>query len=205
MLAFLHCLMFFSSKLHSTSINAFFDGHISNTTTVTLFSKIVLRISKNFAPQDKPAYQLLRNTPCKSEFVSIKRHTVNRVLCKSFLSRDPIFVVSPVDVVNINVKFTLLCSRVHVVKSHVSRLRVSVLKAPTIFTVNTVYNVVSRVNPTHRLCEAPQYIHTVVANNPANTSYSRHERILQPGFMFSSTRYRFYLLLFNFIFSYPFV
>ena len=41
------------SKLHSTSINAFSDRHISNTTTVTPFSKTVLPISKNVAPEDK--------------------------------------------------------------------------------------------------------------------------------------------------------
>ena len=147
--------------------------------------------------------QLLRNTSFKSEFVPIKRHTFNHVLCKS-LSRDPISVVSPVDVINVNAKFTPLRSRVHLVKSHFRPLRVSVLKAPTIFTINTasppnVCNVVSRINPTHHLCEAPQYIHTVVVNNPANTSYSRHERI-----HVSSTRYKFYTLLFNFILSYAF-
>ena len=59
----------------------------------------------------------------------------------------------------------------------------SVLKAPAIFTVNTVSplnvcNVVSLINSTQRLCEAPQYIYTVVVNNPTNTSYSRHESIL---------------------------
>ena len=116
----------------------------------------------------------LRSTSCKSEFVPIKRHTVNHVSCKSFLSRDSISVVSPIDVVNVNVKFTPLLSRVHIVKSHFRPLRVSVLKAPTIFTVNAVSppnvcNVVSRINPTHHLCEAPQYIHTVFVNNPAKT------------------------------------
>ena len=37
------------SKLHSTSISAFSDRHISNTTTVIPFSKTVLPISKNLA------------------------------------------------------------------------------------------------------------------------------------------------------------
>ena len=132
-------------KLHSTSVNAFSDRHISNAATVTPFLKTVLPISKNFAPEDKQLCQLLRNT-CKSEFVSIKRHTVNHVLCKSFFSRDLISVVSQADVVNVNAKFTPLRSRVHVVKSHFRPLRVSVLKT-TIFTVNTsplnVCNVVS--------------------------------------------------------------
>ena len=82
--------------------------------------------------------QLLRNTSCNSEFAPIKRHVVNHVLCKSFLSLDPISVVFPVDIVNVNAKFTSLRSRVHVVKSHFRPLRVSVLKAPAIFTVNTV-------------------------------------------------------------------
>ena len=126
------------SKLHSTSMNAFSDRHISNRTTVTPFSRTVLPISKNLAPEDKPVCQLLRNTSCNSEFAPIKRHVVNHVLCKSFLSLDPISVVFPVDIVNVNAKFTSLRSRVHVVKSQFRPLRVSVLKAPAIFTVNTV-------------------------------------------------------------------
>ena len=90
------------SKLHSIqSTLSLID--ISNSTTVTQFRKTVLPISKNFPPVDKPVCQLLRNTSCKSEFVLIKRHTVDHVLWKSFLSRDPISVVSPVDVVNVNV------------------------------------------------------------------------------------------------------
>ena len=156
---------------------------------MTPFSKTVLPISKNVAPEDKPVCQLLRNTSSKSDFFPIKRHSANHVLCKAFLSRDPISVVLPVDVVNINAKFTPLRSRVYVVKSHFRPLRVSVLKALTIFTVNTispsnVCNVVLRINRTHRLCEACQYIHTIAVNNPANTSYLRHERIscfLQPS------------------------
>ena len=104
---------------------------------MTPFSNTFLPISKNFAPEDKPVCQLLRNTSSKPEFVSIKRYTVNYVLCKSFLSRDPISVVSPADVVNVNVKFTPLRSRVLVVKSYFRPLSVSVLKASTIFTVNT--------------------------------------------------------------------
>ena len=95
-------------------------------------------ISKNLAPEDKPVCQLQRKTSCKSEFAPIKMHTVNHVLCKSFLSLDPISVVSPVNVVNVNANFTLLRSQVHVVISHFRPLRVSVLKAPPIFTVNTV-------------------------------------------------------------------
>ena len=67
------------SKLHSSSINTFSDKHISNTTTVTAFSKTVLPISKNAVPQDKPVCQLLRNISCKSEIAPIKRHTVNHV------------------------------------------------------------------------------------------------------------------------------
>ena len=106
----------------------------------------------------------------------VKRHTVNHALCESFLLSDPISVVSPVDAVNVNVKFTPLRSRVHVVKSLFRPLRVSVLKTSTIFTVNTVAppnvcNVVSYVNPTHHLRRVPQYIHIVAVNNPANTSY----------------------------------
>ena len=72
---------------------------------------------------------------------------------------------------------------------------VSVLKAPTIFTVNTVSppnvcNIVSRINPTYRLCEAPQYMHAVVVKNPANISYWCHESIscfLQPATGFTSS------------------
>ena len=141
---------------------------------MTPFLKTVLPISKKFAPEDKPVCQLLRNTSCKSEFLPIKRHIVNHVLCKFFLPRHSISVVSPIDVVNVNAKLTWLLSRVHVVKFHFRPLRVSVLKAPTIFTINTVSppnvcNVVSRISPTHGLCEAPQYIQTVVVNNPAKT------------------------------------
>ena len=83
------------SKLHSTSITSFSDRHISNTSTVRPVSKTVLPVSKNLTPEDKPVCQLLRNTSCKSEFAPIKRHTVNHVLCKYFLSLDPISVVSP--------------------------------------------------------------------------------------------------------------
>ena len=96
------------SKLYSTWINAFSDKYVSNRTAVIPFSKTVLPICKNFVPEDKNVCQLLRNISSKSEFVPIKRHTVNHVLCKSFLSRDPISLVSPVDVVNVNVKFTPL-------------------------------------------------------------------------------------------------
>ena len=170
--------LFTVSKLHLTFINAFFDRHISNTTTVKPFSRTVLRCSL-----------LLRTNLCANCYVTHHlslnlfrlKDILLIVLCKS-LSRDPISVVSPVDAINVNAKFTPLRSRVHLVKSHFRPMRVSVLKAPTIFTINTasppnVCNVVSRINPTHHLCEAPQYIHTVVVNNPANTSYSRHERI----------------------------
>ena len=118
-------------------------------------------------------------------------YTVHHVLCKSFLSRDLIPVASPVDVVNVNVKFTPLRSRVHVDKSFFCPLRVSVLKSPTNFTINTalppnVCNLVSGIIPTHRLCKEPQYTHTAVVNNPKNTSYLRHKRIscfLRPCFL----------------------
>ena len=50
------------SKLHSTSINAFSDKHICNTTTATLSSKTALLMSKNFVPEGKPVCRLLRNT-----------------------------------------------------------------------------------------------------------------------------------------------
>ena len=81
-------------KLHSNSINAFSDKHISNITTLTTFSETVLPIYRNIVPKDKPVCQLLRNTSCKSEFAPIKRHTVNHVICKSFLSRDPICCIN---------------------------------------------------------------------------------------------------------------
>ena len=156
---------------------------------MTPFSKTAFPTSKNLASEDKPVCQLLRNTSCKSEFAPIKRHTLNHFLCKSFLSLDPISAVSSVGVANVNANFSPLRSRAHVFKSHFFPLRVSILKAPAIFTVNAVSppnvcNVVSRINPTQCLCEAPQYIHTDIVNNPANISYSRHESILcflQPG------------------------
>ena len=92
-------------------------------------------------------------------------------------------VVSPVDVVNLNVRFTPLRSRIYVVKLLFYLLRVYVLKTPTIFIVNTglppnVCNVASSTDPTHRLCKAPQYTHTAVANNPKNTSYLRHTHLI---------------------------
>ena len=113
------------SKL--TSINAFSDKCISNATIVTPFLKTALPISKNLVPEDKPVCRLLRNT-FKSELTPIKRYTVNHVSCKSFVSRDPISVASPVDVVNVNFKFTRLCSRVHVAKSLFRPLCVFALK-----------------------------------------------------------------------------
>ena len=72
---------------------------------------------------------LLRTNLCASCYVT---HQVSLnllqlkdiLLCKYFLSLDPIFVVSPVDVVNVNAKFTPLCSGVHVVNSHLLPLRV---------------------------------------------------------------------------------
>ena len=98
------------SKLHSVSINAFSNKHISNANTVASFSKTVLSISKNVVPENKPVCQLLSSTLYKSRFVPIKRHTVNHILCKSFLSCDPIRIVSPVDVTNVNVNLTPLRS-----------------------------------------------------------------------------------------------
>ena len=71
-------------------------------------------------------------------------------------------------------KVTLLRSHVNVVKTLFRTLRVSFLKVPTIFTVNTVLPpnvciVISRINLTHRLCKAPLYTHTAVVNSPTNT------------------------------------
>ena len=180
--------------------------HISNTTAVSPFSETLLPLSKNFVPEDKPVCQLLHNTSCKSEYALIKRHTVNHVLCKSFLSRDPISVVSPVDVANVNFKFTLLCSLVHVIKSLFCPLYVSILKARTIFTVNTasspnVCNRVSHISPTYCLCKPPQYTHTTVVNNPRNTSYLHRERnscFLQPGTSLTCSSFNF-ILFFTFV------
>ena len=183
----LHCILFLS-YIQLRSVLSLIDIFLIQLLWY-LFRKLFFLYLKTLLC-DKPVCQLLRNTFCKSKFgILIKTHTANHVLCKSFLSLDPISLVSPVDVVDVNAKFTPLRSRVHVVKSHFRPLRVSVLKAPAIFTVNIVSppnicNVVSRINPTYHLCEASQYIHTVVVKNPANTSYSRHESIscfLQPG------------------------
>ena len=80
------------------------------------------------------------------------------------MSRHSISVVSPIDVVNVNVKFIPLLSPLNVVKSHFCPLRVSVLKAPTIVTVNTVSlpnvcNVVPRINPIHSVnCSKPVHL-----------------------------------------------
>ena len=78
------------SKLHLTSINAFSDKSISNKITMTPFSNTVLATCKNFAPEDKPVYRMLGNASCKLEFVTILRYAINHILCKSFLSHDPI-------------------------------------------------------------------------------------------------------------------
>ena len=136
----------------------------------------------------------------KSEFVPIKMHTVNHFLCKSFLLCHPIHLVSPVDIVNVNVKFIPLRSHVHKIKFLFCPLRV--LKAPTIYIVNTVIppdvcNVVSRINPTHCICKAPQYTHIAVVKNPKNTTYLGHKSIsgfLQPGIMFICNFIRFWLI-----------
>ena len=80
------------------------------------------------------------------------------------MSRHSISVVSPIDVVNVNIKFTPLLSPLSVVKSHFCPLRVSVLKAPTILTVNTVSlrnvcNVVPHISPIHPVnCSKPVHL-----------------------------------------------
>ena len=68
----------------------------------------VFPTSKNFVPEDKLVCRLLRNTSCKPEFVPVKMHTVDQVLSPA---------VSPVDFVNVNVKFTPLWLRVYVVST----------------------------------------------------------------------------------------
>ena len=73
-----------------------------------------------------------------SEFVLVEMHIAD-VLYQSFLSHDPIPDASPVDVVSGNVTFTRLCSGVYAVKYLFRPLRVSVLKEPIIFTINTAY------------------------------------------------------------------
>ena len=81
------------------------------------------------------------------------------------------------------------CLRVYIVKSFFCPLHVSVLKASTVFTVKqalcpNICNVVSHINPTHRICKSRQYTHTAVVNNPTNTSYFLHKSIsgfLLPG------------------------
>ena len=101
-------------------------------------SNTALAITKNFVPVNKPVFRLLRNTSCKSEFFTNKIQSVNHLLYRYFLSGNPIPLVPLVDVVNFNVKFTPLHSCVHVVKSFFRPQRVSVLKAPQMFIVNTV-------------------------------------------------------------------
>ena len=65
----------------------------------------------------------------------------------------------------------------HIVKSLFCLLRVSVLKAATIFTVNTVLTYSLTLNPTHRNRKARQYTPTILVSNPTNTSYFRHKGI----------------------------
>ena len=83
-------------------------------------------------------------------------HTVDHVLCKSLL-HNPISVVEH-NILNAN-SILQVHSRVYVLKSFFRSLHVSVLKAPTIITVNTaipsnVCNIVSHINPTYRIYEA---------------------------------------------------
>ena len=98
---------------------------------------------------------MLLNTPLKSESVPVKIHSVDQVLCKSILPHDPIPVASPIDVENLNVKFTPIRLPVFVVKCLLRPLLLYGLNAPTIFAVNTalhpdVCNVVSRINTTQQ-------------------------------------------------------
>ena len=123
---------------------------------------------------------MLLNASCKSGLVLVKMYTVDHFLCKSFLSHDH-NDASPVDAINVKLKFTPLRSLVSVVQSPFRYQRVSVLKGPLIFIVNTglppnVCNVVSRINPTHSILKVPQDTHTAVFNHPTCTSCLCHKR-----------------------------
>ena len=163
MLTVLHCLLF----LYSTQLRSI----------LTLFSKTVLPISKNFVPEDKPRCQLLHNTSCKSEFVLIKVHTLNHILYKSFLSPDPISVISLVDVVNVKVKFppfgeiTLSSPACLCIKNTNNFNRKHSISSKCLQCSHTHRH----IDPTNHLCKAPQYIHTVAVISPANTSHFQHE------------------------------
>ena len=104
-------------KLTLNFPQCFSDKHISNKNGVTSFSNTVLPAAMKFDPENKPVYQLLRYTSCQSELVLDKIQTFDHVLCKSFLTHDPIVVASPADAVNVIAKFAPLHSRVYVLKS----------------------------------------------------------------------------------------
>ena len=103
------------SKLRSTfNKNAVSEKHISNTTTLTPFSKNVRLICNNSVLEDKPVCRLLRNTSSKFDFFfPVKMDTFDHVLCKSFLSHDLMSIVAPVYVVNVSVKFMPLFTCLH--------------------------------------------------------------------------------------------
>ena len=108
-------------------------------------------------------------------------------LCKIFLLHDHISVLSRVNVAIVNVTLTPLSSHACVVKSLFRSLRVSILKPPTFFIINTALPpaLISHISRAHRICKAPQYIHTALVSNPKNTSYL-HPRIIS-GFHQSGT------------------
>ena len=68
------------SKLHSTSINTFFDKDLFNTTKVTLFLKTAFPLTKIFFPDDKPVYRLLRNTSYMCDFIRIKGDAIPLII-----------------------------------------------------------------------------------------------------------------------------
>ena len=162
-------------------------------------------ISKNLAPEDKPVCQLQRKTSCKSEFAPIKMHTVNHVLCKSFLSLDPISVVSPVNVVNVNANFTLLRSQVHVVISHFRPLRVCLKSTNNFHRKHSISSKCLQHSLTHQSYITPLWSTSIHACCCSQEPCKHILLMSWKHFMFSSTSYRFYKLLFNFILSYAFV
>ena len=110
------------------------------------------------------------NTSSKSKFILVKIHTFDHVL-------------SSVNVVNVNAKLTPSRFHVNVVKCLSCLLCVPILKATAILTLSTplpsnVFNLVSYINETHRICKKLQHTYTAVVKNPKNTSCLHYKRIL---------------------------
>ena len=118
--------------------------HISAAVLAVLHLCLLRYFSTNLADRADNCYASLYfsflfffNLEFKNLFISVPSVLSYVFFCSlSFLSYSFLLfflfpVVSLVDDISVNVKFTPFLSRAHVVKSHFNPLRISVLKAPT--------------------------------------------------------------------------